>query len=127
MDIDAYQSVIEIEGLEGRVFKTPGAGKTSKPFRVAEHDEWGLSLGTSAGGRVKVRAAAFEAALKYLSDFGCRGDSWLPVSDMGFQDLMRFENDQKACGSYVLPLLEAAGLVEIERKRPARVRLRARE
>ena len=38
------------------------------------------------------------------------------------QIVMSAGNREKACGSYVLPLLEAAGLIEIERTRPAKAR-----
>jgi len=116
-------ALIEAKHLVGKVLATPDA-KQGKPFRIAEIDGEAVSIGTASGGRIKLALPVFDVATKYLEDHGCRGEKWLPINDTWFKELLKAENDGKACGSYVLPILEQLGLVEIERTRPNRVRLK---
>ena len=48
-----------------------------------------------------------------------------PGRDETLVAVLQSENRERACVSYVLPLLEAVGLIELERARPARARLRS--
>ena len=64
-----------------------------------------------------------QAAHKALGDLGALEEGgWVPISDETLVAVVQSENRDKACTSYVLPLLEAIGWVELERKRPARAR-----
>ncbi len=110
------------DDLVGKVLKTPDA-KTGKPFRIAEIDGEAVSIGTSTGGRLRLSPTVFDTAVKYLEDFECRGDKWMAINDTWFKDLLKAENDGKACSSYVLPILEELGVVEIVHERPNKVRL----
>jgi hypothetical protein len=107
----------------GAVLRTPDA-KTGKPFTVGAVDAEGVSIRTSTGGHVRISLFAFEVAAKYLSDRGHRGDNWLKVSDEEFQGLLSLENDRVRAGSYLLAVLAAAGVVEVDGGRPNRVRVR---
>ena len=83
-----------------------------------------LEVRTQRGGRVTLRAEAFAAGLKALSDLAPDDpQGWVRTSDETLLLVLQSENREKACASYVLPLLEAAGLIEIERKRPSRARV----
>jgi hypothetical protein len=125
---DAYDVVLAIPDLKTRVFKTPGAGASARPFRVERASSETMEIRTSQGGRVPLRPEAFAAGVKALQDLGAvLPERWVPVSDETLQIVMSAENREKACGSYVLPLLEAAGLVEIERTRPSKARAKAGE
>jgi hypothetical protein len=59
--------------------------------------------------------------MKYLADLG--GD-WLPVKDEMFQAVLNMENDRVRASSYVISILGAAGLIDIDGSRPNRVRLK---
>ena len=123
---DAYDVVLAIPDLKTRIWKTPGAGNTAKPFRVERASAETMEIRTSQGGRVPLRPEAFAAGVKALSDLGAvLPERWVLVSDETLQIVMSAENREKACGSYVLPLLEAAGLIEIERTRPAKARAKS--
>lgn len=120
---DAYDLVLALPDLKTRVFKTPGAGNTSKPFRVERANAEVLTVRTSAGGTVSLRPEAFSAGVKALSDLGAeQPERWVPVSDDVLAAILSSENRDKAVTSYVLPLLEAVGLVEIARARPSKAR-----
>lgn len=120
---DAYDLVLALPDLKTRVFKTPGAGNTSRPFRVERANADGVTVRTSQGGTVGLRPEAFAAGVKALEDLGATlPERWVPVSDDALAAILSSENREKAATSYVLPLLEAAGLVEIERSRPAKAR-----
>lgn len=112
--------------LPGAVLKTPDQSR-GKPFRVAEVDSEGVTVGTSTGGRVRIRGQVFDTVLKILQDYGAKGDSWLPCGDPSLRDICRHENGGKDCLSYVLPILQHARAVELDGGRPNKVRLAASE
>jgi hypothetical protein len=119
--MSAYDAILE-RVRPGTALRTPDA-RTGKPFTVTTVDPESVSVRTSTGGRIKVSAFAFDTAVKYLEDLGCRGDRWLEVKDESFQALLNMENDRVRAASYVLSVLAAAGLIEIDGGRPNRVRL----
>jgi hypothetical protein len=121
---DPFDAVRALEGLTRTKFKTPAAGKAARPFQVAAQGDDFLEVRTSRGGRVQLRAEAFQGALKVIGDLGAiEPEGWVRASDETLVGVLQSENRDKACSSYVLPLLEEAGLIELERKRPSRVRL----
>ncbi|RMG07011.1 MAG: hypothetical protein D6731_24590 [Planctomycetota bacterium] len=123
---EALDRVLALPNLREETYRTPGAGASGRPFRVARAGDDEVVVRTSRGGRVTLRREAFAAALKVLSDLAPDDpEGWVRVSDPLLVSVLGGENRDKACTSYVLPLLEAASLVEIERRRPARARLRA--
>ena len=67
---NAWDAVLALPDLKTRVFKTPGSGNTSKPFRVERANQEGLTVRTSAGGTVSMRPEAFTAGVKALADLG---------------------------------------------------------
>ncbi|MBL4849063.1 MAG: hypothetical protein JKY65_26360 [Planctomycetes bacterium] len=121
---DPFEDVKALSELTRQRFQTPGAGRSGKPFQVLSTADDQLEVRTSRGGRVVLRAEAFQTAPKLIGDLGgLEEGGWVRVSDETLNAVLSGENREKACGSYVLPLLEATGWVELERKRPARVRL----
>lgn len=128
MTDDPFLAIRALEDLTRRTFTTPGAGRTGKPFRVLGVTDDGLDVQTSRGGRVSLRAEAFDGAVKALADLGAvEPEGWVAVSDETLVAVLQSENRDKACTSYVLPLLEAVGAVELARTRPARARVARRE
>jgi len=125
---DPFDAVCALDDLTRHTFKTPGAGRTGRPFHVTAAGPEGLEVRTSRGGRLTLRAEAFSGALKVLRDLGpLDPEGWVRVSDDTLNAVLQSENRDKAVTSYVLPLLEAAGRVELVRARPARVRATDRE
>jgi hypothetical protein len=124
---DPFDAVLALPDLATKVWKTPGPGNTAKPFRVAKlKEDDGLQITTSRGGRVPLRPEAFHAAVKALQDLGAVApERWVPISDETLQAILSGENREHACSSYVLPLLEAAGAIEIDRGRPVKARAKA--
>lgn len=123
--MDAYDAVLAIADLTKRTFQTPGAGNTSKPFTVRAQTPDGLEVKTSRGGTVTLRSEAFDGGLKALADLGVDDpEGWVRASDDTLLAVLSSENRDHAVASYVLPLLEAAGLIDLDRKRPARARVR---
>ncbi|MGE0708546.1 MAG: hypothetical protein AB7N76_23040 [Planctomycetota bacterium] len=121
---DPFEALRALPDLKRRTFRTPAAGKAARPFSVLSITDDSLEVRTSTGGRVTLRAEAFQAAEKAVGDLGAIDpDGWVPISDPTLTAVLQSENRDKACGSYVLPLLEALGRVALERSRPARVRL----
>ena len=120
--VEAWCRLVDSDALVGTILQTPDA-KTGKPFRISALEPEGLRIGTSSGGTWRLSASVFDVALKYLGDHECRGENWLPINDRWFREILLAENDGKACASYVLPILEHVGLVEIQHQRPNRVRL----
>jgi len=106
----------------GTRLKTPD-GAAGKPFVVEEIDLEGVRVRTSRGGSVKMGLFVFDTAVKYLADLGMRGDRWLPVKDDGLQMLLNSENDRVRASSYVISILEAAGVIDVVHTRPNKVRL----
>lgn len=124
MSVDAFAAVTGLPELTTRSFKTPGSGKTSRPFKVRAAHRDAIEVGTSTGGRVTLRAEAFDSGVKALADLGVDDpDGWVRVGDETLLAVLSSENRDHAVASYVLPLLEAAGLVELDRGRPARARV----
>ena len=122
---DPFDAVANLAELTRTTFKTPAAGNASRPFKVlSASQEEGLEVRTSRGGRVTLRPEAFGAAIKLLSDLAVDDPGgWVKVSDPTLVQILQAENRDKACNSYVLPLLEAVGQIELDRGRPARARL----
>ncbi len=106
----------------GTRLRTPDKA-AGKPFTVAEINPEGVLVRTSSGGRVKIGLFTFEAAVKYLGDMGIRGERWMPVKDEGLQMMLNSENDRVRASSYVISILEEAGLIDVVHKRPNQVRL----
>ncbi|MGQ0612636.1 MAG: hypothetical protein ACT4PV_02640 [Planctomycetaceae bacterium] len=108
----------------GDTMRTPDAA-AGKPFSVKSLDAEAVVVRTARGGSVKISLFTFDTAVKYLSDKGCRGDHWLEVKDEEFQSLLNMENDRVRAASYILGILQAAALIDIDGGRPNRVRLAA--
>jgi len=106
----------------GQALKTPDRS-TGKPFTVESIDAEKVVVRTARGGRVQVSPFTFDSAVKYLSDVGARGDRWLETKDEMFQAVLDMENDRVRAASYVIAILGAAGLIEIDGSRPNKVRL----
>jgi hypothetical protein len=106
----------------GESLRTPD-DRMGKPFTIASVDAETVSVKTARGGRVRISLFTFDTAVKYLADLGIRGDRWLETKDENFQAVLNMENDRVRAASYVLAILERAGLVEIDGRRPNRVRL----
>jgi hypothetical protein len=116
-----YDRVLERVKV-GDKLRTPDE-RTGQPFVVEAVDAEGVSVKTAKGGRVRVGLFTFESAAKFLSDRGFVGDRWLEVKDEDFQMLLNMENDRVRASSYVLALLAAAGVIQIDGRRPNKVRL----
>lgn len=124
--LDAFGAVKALPDLTEQRFNTPGGGKRGRPFAVLAANDDELTVRTSTGGRVTLRSEPFQTAVKLVGDLGpLDPDGWVRVSDETLVAVLASENREKACTSYVLPLLEAAGLLELDRGRPARVRVPA--
>jgi len=106
----------------GDGLKTPDV-RTGKPFTILQVDPEAVTVRTARGGRVKISLFTFDSAVKYLRDLDCRKDRWLEVKDENFQALLNMENDRVRASSYVLSILGKVGLIEIDGRRPNRVRL----
>jgi hypothetical protein len=121
---DAYDAVLALPDLRKTTFKTPAAGNSSRPFTINRAEPDGIEVRTSRGGRVTLRREAFDGAIKVIGDLGpLDPEGWVRVSDETLVAVLQSENRDRAVTSYVLPLLEAVGQVELARKRPAKVRL----
>jgi hypothetical protein len=119
--VSAYDAVLE-RIHAGDALKTPDH-KTGKPFSIASVNAEAVAVRTAKGGTVRISLFTFDTAVKYLADMGIRGDRWLEAKDENFQAVLNMENDRVRAASYVLAILERAGLVEIDGGRPNRVRL----
>lgn len=120
--VAAYDVILE-KVRPGDSMKTPD-DRVGKPFSIASVDAESVAVKTARGGRVKISLFTFDSAVKYLADLGIRGDRWLETKDEDFQMVLNMENDRVRAASYVLAILQHAGLVEIDGSRPNRVRLR---
>ena len=108
----------------GAELRTPDKS-SGKPFQIADIDSEAISVRTARGGRVRVSLFTFDSAVKYLEDMGVRGEVWLETKDEMFQSVLNMENDRVRASSYVIAILGAADLIDIDSSRPNRVRLRA--
>lgn len=117
----AFDRVLE-KVPPGTRLRTPDA-RTGKPFILEEATPEGVTVKTSSGGRVRIGLFAFDGAVKVLEDRGIRGETWLPVKDDLLQAVLNAENDRVRASSYVVALLGAAGVLEIDGTRPNKVRL----
>lgn len=123
---DAFEAVSALDDLTLRSFRTPAAGARARPFKVSKVGLDELQVSTSKGGTVPLRAEAFVAAVKVLHDLGqdeSLEEGWVRISDELLVSVVQAENRERACVSYVLPLLAEAGKLELDRGRPARARL----
>jgi len=98
--------------------------KVGKPFTVEKVDLEGVDVRTQRGGKVRISLFTFDTAIKYLTDHSCFGETWMPIKDEGLQMLLNTENDRVRASSYVLSILGAAGVLDVDGSRPNRVRLR---
>lgn len=114
----AYDAVLE-KVVPGTELKTPDAA-SGKPFKVDAVDSESITVRTARGGRVKMSLFTFDTAIKYIEDMG---GEWLPVKDEMFQAVLNMENDRVRASSYIIAILGAAGLIEIDGRRPNKVRL----
>jgi hypothetical protein len=108
----------------GEALRTPDEA-AGKPFTVLAVDAEAVTVRTAKGGKVRISLFTFDTAVKFLRDRGCAGDRWIEAKDEELQALLSMENDRVRAGSYVLGILKAAGLVDIDGSRPNRVRLAA--
>jgi len=123
MQLGAYDRVLA-HVKPGDRLKTPDA-KTGQPFTVESVDAEGVSIKTAKGGRIRIGLFTFETAFKFLADRGVAGDRWLEVKDDEFQMLLNMENDRVRASSYVISILGAARVIDIDGGRPNKVRLAA--
>jgi hypothetical protein len=120
---DPYEAIKCIPNLKRTKFKTPG-GKAGRPFQVLKMDDDMISVRTSRGGRVSLRQEVFQVAEQLLRDLGEKEEGhWVLLSDDILTNVLRGQNRDNACSSYVFPLLEATGRIEIDRSRPVKLRL----
>jgi len=117
----AYDAVLE-KIHPGDTLRTPD-DRSGKPFSIDSIDAEAVAVRTARGGRVRISLFTFDTAVKYLDDLGVRGERWLEAKDEDFQTVLNMENDRVRAASYVLAILQRAGLVEIDGGRPNRVRL----
>ncbi len=117
----AYDIILE-KIPPGTRLRTPDR-RSGKPFVMKSIDLEGVVVGTSRGGKVRIGLFTFDAAVKYLGDFNARGDNWMPVKDEGLQMMLNSENDRVRASSYVIGILGAAGILDVDGERPNRVRL----
>ena len=79
---DPFELLKVLKDLRRQTFKTPAAGKSARPFKVLSTEADFLEVQTSRGGRVTLRAEAFQAAHKALGDLGALEEGgWVPISD----------------------------------------------
>jgi hypothetical protein len=109
----------------GTKLKTPDE-RVGQPFTVEAVDLEGVAVKTAKGGKIRVGLFTFETAVKFLADNGVVGDRWMEVKDQDFQMLLNMENDRVRASSYVLAILGAADVIEIDGGRPNKVRLTGR-
>lgn len=119
--LDVY-SQIQARVTPGMKLRTPDE-KVGSPFVVEKVDEEGVEVKTHRGGRIRISLFTFEMAVKFLDDRGHRGESWIEVKDQDFQTLLDMENDRVRAASYILAILGAAGVIDVDGRRPNRVRL----
>jgi hypothetical protein len=123
MQFSAFDRVLE-RVKPGDRLKTPDE-KAGQPFTVESVDAEGISIKTAKGGRIRIGLFTFETAAKFLADRGVAGDRWLEVKDQDFQMLLNMENDRVRASSYVIAILGAARVLDIDGGRPNKVRLAA--
>jgi hypothetical protein len=109
----------------GTKLRTPDE-RVGKPFTVEKLTLESVEVKTAKGGKVRIGLFTFETAVKFLEDNLITGEKWLPVKDEDFQMLLNMENDRVRASSYVLGILGAADVIEIDGGRPNRVRLTGR-
>ncbi len=122
--MDTPFDIIQTRLAVGDKLRTPDKS-TGKPFQIFSMDSEAITVRTSRGGRVRVSPFTFDTAIKYLSDLGISGEVWLEVKDDVFQAVLNSENDRVRAASYVLAILGHVGLVDLDGRRPNRVRLAA--
>ena len=123
MQFGAFDRVLE-RVKPGDRLKTPDE-KAGQPFTVESVDAEGVSIKTARGGRIRIGLFTFETAAKFLADRGVAGDRWLEVKDEDFQMLLNMENDRVRASSYVIAIMGAAGVLDVDGGRPNKVRLAA--
>lgn len=122
--LDTYDKILQ-RVKPGTKLKTPDE-RVGQPFTVEVVDLEGVAVKTAKGGKIRVGLFTFETAVKFLADNGVVGDRWMEVKDQDFQMLLNMENDRVRASSYVLAILGAADVIEIDGGRPNKVRLSGR-
>ncbi len=122
--LDTYDKILQ-RVKPGTKLKTPDE-RVGQPFTVEVVDLEGVSVKTAKGGKIRVGLFTFETAVKFLADNAVVGDRWMEVKDQDFQMLLNMENDRVRASSYVLAILGAADVIEIDGGRPNKVRLTGR-
>lgn len=122
--LDTYDKILQ-RVKPGTKLKTPDE-RVGQPFTVEVVDLEGVAVKTAKGGKIRVGLFTFETAVKFLADNGVVGDRWMEVKDQDFQMLLNMENDRVRASSYVLAILGAADVIEIDGGRPNKVRLTGR-
>lgn len=110
----------------GSVFETP-SGRSR--FRVEKVGLDGVVVRVGAGWFIRIPAECWEGIPDFL-----RGRGWVligathgkPPSGSFDEYLQRFTHGTSAV-SYVVPILEKIGLVQVDRKRPQKIRLVSEE
>lgn len=123
MQLGAFDRILD-RVKPGDGLKTPD-DKAGQPFTVETVDAEGVSIRTAKGGRIRIGLFTFETAAKFLTDRGVAGDRWLEVKDEDFQMLLNMENDRVRASSYVIAILGAARVIDVDGGRPNKVRLAA--
>lgn len=118
---DVYSRIQE-RVKPGAKLKTPDE-KVGAAFTVETVDEEGVGVRTHRGGKIRISLFTFEMAVKFLADRGYRGSQWVEVKDQDFQVLLEMENDRVRAASYILGILGAAGVIDVDGRRPNKVRL----
>jgi hypothetical protein len=116
--MSAFDAVTE-KVPAGTELRTPDKS-SGKPFSIESIDAEAVSVRTARGGRVKISLFTFDTAMKFIEDMGT---DWLLVKDEMFQSVLNMENDRVRASSYVISILGAAGLIEVDGSRPNRVRI----
>jgi len=106
------------------IIKTPSG---SSEFKINHKDSFGVViLVGKKGNRMTLPSSVFDDAPNFL-----RGKDWIEigarhdVADVEtFEEYVQSHTHGQSGASYVAPILEEIGIVEIDRKRPARIRLR---
>ena len=122
-DLQLEQGIQDL--IEKRTgLKTPDAAR-GVAFEVIKIDDNCIQVKTEKGGRIKIDRYLPVIVLKLISDR--QDEDWIKVSDPDLQMIAFSENSRNGCLSYLLPVLEAIGVIEIDRKRPNKVRILFRD
>ena len=105
------------------ILKTP-SGKAQFEFYHVDGEK--VIIETEGGSYIKIPAACFENAPIFLRRRGWTGIGALHAisHEETFDNFVKRFTSGTSVASYVAPILEKAGIVEIDRSRPAKLRLK---